>query len=149
MTKALAARELMRLAFAVGAELDEVERGPDLVPDLRFRQAAHLEPEGDVVGDVHVGKQRIVLKHHADLALLQRHALDALAVHLDPPGIGEIEAGNHPEQRRLARARGAEQRIEAAIIEAHRDVVERLVIAECAGEIHDLDACHYCSPPNL
>ena len=36
-----------------------------------FGCAGDLEAEADVVGDVHVGEQRIGLEHHADLALVR------------------------------------------------------------------------------
>ncbi len=38
--------------------------------DLGRRPLRHLEAEGDVLGDRHVGEQRIGLEHHADIALV-------------------------------------------------------------------------------
>ena len=42
-----------------------------------------------------------------------------------------------------------EQRIEAAVGEIDRHLVERLVRAESARDVFDLDIGHYFSPPNL
>ena len=77
--------------------------------DLGARQAAHLQRKADILGHAHVGKQRVVLEHHADAALLDRHGGDVLAGHEDAAAARLLEARQHGERGRLARARGAEQ----------------------------------------
>jgi hypothetical protein len=66
------------------------------------------QAEGDVLVHAQVRKQRIVLEHEADAALLRRHAAlgarHRLAVDLDTAGIDGDEAGNGPQQRGLAAA---------------------------------------------
>src|SRR5689334_16523182 len=69
--------------------------------------------EADVGPDVEVGEQRALLEDHADPPLLRLEPL-AVAGHepaADPhaPGVRALEAGDHPQQRRLARAAGSEQ----------------------------------------
>jgi hypothetical protein len=51
----------------------------------------------------------VVLEHEADLAPLRRHAGRVLALDLHRARIGLLEAGDDPQQRRLARAARAEQ----------------------------------------
>ena len=75
----LAARQLEGIALAVAGEADELEHLLDARVALGLRLARDLEAEADVVGDVHVGEQRIGLEHHADLALVGLEAGDVLA----------------------------------------------------------------------
>ena len=49
------------------------------------------------------------------------------------------EPGQSPEQRRLARARGAEQRDELARLDLERDVVDRRTLGARIGERQVLD----------
>ena len=77
-------------------------------------------------------KERVVLKHHADAALLDRHVGDVLAVHEYAALGGPLEAGEHGECGRLARPRGAQQRqkLAAGDLEVESaDGVDRAVIA--------------------
>ena len=67
----------------------------------------------------------------------------------DAAGVGKVEAGDHAQQRCLAAARRPEQRVEAAVGKIDRHIVERLVRAERARHLFDLDLGHYFSPPNL
>jgi hypothetical protein len=63
-----------------------VEGTPDPAHDVRFRNVAVFEAEGDVVEDGLVRKERIILKDQADIALVDRHLVDALAADPDPAG---------------------------------------------------------------
>jgi hypothetical protein len=65
---------------------------------------AHLQPEGEVLVHRHVRKQRIVLEHHANVALFRRHVDDVLAVEADGAFARLLEAGDHLQRRRLAAA---------------------------------------------
>ena len=64
--------------------------------------------------------QRIVLKNHAHMAVLHRKIGRILAVEEDPAAIGRIEARDDAQQRRLAGARGSEQRDEFARLNVER-----------------------------
>ena len=130
-------------------ELHEVERTLHFGGNHGLGLAAHRQAEGDIVGDAHIGKQRIVLEHHADAPLFDRHPLDALAADGDAAGVRKVETGDLAQQRGLAAARWPEQRIEAAIGEIDGDVVQRLVRAKAARDVRYLHAGHYFSPPNL
>ena len=67
-------RRAQREARLVARELDEVEHPPDMLVDFRLRHAALLECKANVLCDRHMRKQGVVLEHHADFALMGRHA---------------------------------------------------------------------------
>ena len=67
-----------------------------------FRHAAHLEAEGDVLRHRHMRKERIVLEDDADVAMLGQDVGDVAARKHDDACISRAEAGDDPEQRRLA-----------------------------------------------
>ena len=91
-----------------------------------LRHAADLQAIADIVGHAHVGKQRIGLEHHADIAPLDRHRRHVLAVeqHL-AAGIGQFEAGDDAQHRGLAAAGGAEQHQRLAAGDIERRGFER------------------------
>ena len=51
--------------------------------NFRLAHVAHLQRESQVLGHGHVGKQRVVLEHHANAALVRRRVVDGLALHID------------------------------------------------------------------
>ncbi len=70
--------------------------------DLRLRHLLHPQAERDVLVDGQVRVERVALEHHRDVAVTRRHVVDdALA---DPQrALGDLlEAGDHPQRRRLA-----------------------------------------------
>ena len=75
----LAAGKLARLAILVTRELDQRQRVRDPPLDFGLRHVAHLEAIADIGRDRHVREQRVILKHHADLALIGRHVVDPFA----------------------------------------------------------------------
>jgi len=110
----LPARELLRIAVAVGTELNHAERARHLGVDFGVRQLAHRQRETQVVDDGHVRKQRVVLEHHADVALVRRHPVDDFTGQPDLAAGRRLEARQHHQAGRLARTRRAEQRQELA-----------------------------------
>ena len=126
----LAAGELRRAAAGEAAHLHHVERALHLRLDLGLGQLAHLEREGEVLADGHVRKERVVLEHHADAALVRRDVVDRPAVEADLAVGRGLEAGEHHQAGGLARARGAEHGQELALADAevqvHHD--ERLAV---------------------
>ena len=72
-----------------------------------------IQAEADVAGDREMGKQRVVLEHHPDAALL-RGQLEAgpahhLAIEQDFACAHRLEAGDTAQQRGLAAAAGPQQ----------------------------------------
>jgi hypothetical protein len=70
----------------------------------------HAQAEGHVLEHAHVPEQRVMLEHEADPAFARAAPRGAPAFETDVAGMGELEAGDDAQKRRLARARGAEQR---------------------------------------
>jgi hypothetical protein len=90
---------------------------------------------GDVVAHGHVLEGRVVLEHEADAALLRRDARDVVAVDLDRPRVGGLQAADDPQQRRLARATRAEQRGQRAVGDLERDVVQGDEVTEALRHV--------------
>ena len=89
------------------------------------------------------GQQRAVLE--GDAELVPRHQFSRrLPVHQRPPGIRPLQPGQDPQRRRLAAARGAEQRQEAVLGGTQVEPVERRDLPapdpECPGKAGDVDA---------
>ena len=114
----LAAGELRRIAIAQIVELHELQQVRDLRCDLvvrrPMRSRAHAQPERDVLEHRHVTEQRVVLKDEADSPLAGLPVRRILAVEQHAAAVGRLEAGDDPQQRRLAAARRPEQRDELA-----------------------------------
>ena len=64
---------------------------------------------------------------------------DGRAGHQDLARRRRLEAGDHPERRRLARARRAEQREELARGDVQRQAVHRGEVAEPLGQVAELE----------
>ncbi len=103
-------------------EPDALEGGRHLARERIAAHAPLAQPEGHVVAHRHVGPQRVAREHHADAALLRRHRVDGRVVHHDAAGVGPREAGEHAQERGLAAAGGAEQRVELAGQHGHGHV---------------------------
>jgi hypothetical protein len=110
----LAAGKLRRPALAHLRQLDHAEGALDLRLDLGLRHLPHLQRKGEVLLDRHMREQRIILKHHADIALVRRDMVDRLAVEEDAAMGRHFEPGQHHQGGGLARAGGAKQRQELA-----------------------------------
>ena len=127
------ARQRHALALAAGELIDATVLQPGDVGQrdqfgharcaLLVSYAADLEAIADIVGHAHVGKQRVGLEHHADIAPLDRHWRHVLAVEQHPAAsVGQFEAGDDAQHGGLAAAGGTEQhqRFAAADIERCR-----------------------------
>ncbi len=126
---ALAARQLRRVALLVAGQADDLQQLVDAPVDLGLRPPADRRAEADVVAHVEVLERGVVLEDEADLARLRRHERDVLSADHDGPGVGNLEPGDRPQQRRLAGARRAEQRGQRAAGDRQVDVAQRVVVA--------------------
>ena len=84
-------------------------------------------------------KQREVLEHQANAALLRRHeavgAGDLLVVDQDAATARALDAGGDPKQRGLAAARGPEQADDLARLDVEAHMIEREPLAEAARHV--------------
>ncbi|MCY1294112.1 hypothetical protein D9M70_433940 [compost metagenome] len=126
----LAAGELVGEAVRQVLELDQPEHLLHPCVDLRLVSACDLEAEGNVVMHVHVRKQRIGLKHHADVALVGFQRPLVLAVDHDRAGGGCLEAGDHAQDGRLAAAGRTQEGDEFALLDVHVEIVHDVNRAE-------------------
>ena len=74
----------------------------------------------------HVWKQRVVLEHRVDRALIGRPGREVFAVKQNLAGGRLLEARNQPEQCRLPAARRPEQGEELVLPDVYRYIVQRL-----------------------
>ena len=132
---ALAAGQLVRVVLGAVREPDELEA----LGQAPVRRRA----EADVAGDRQVREQRALLEDHADAARLGLDPLagagDRAAADPHAAGVGPLEAGDQPQQRRLARAARAEHGEEAAALEPQVDAVDGEPLVEAAREAVCLD----------
>ena len=111
-------------------QMDKLEHFLHAGVDLGFRLAGDFEPEGDVFIDIHVGEQRIGLKHHADIALVRSERRLVLAVDDDRSATRGFEAGDHAQHCGLAAARWPEKGDEFAFFDGHVEIMHDLHGAE-------------------
>ena len=120
----LAARELVGAARAIAAELHHLERPLDAPAGLRLGHPARLQRKGEVLGDRHMGEQGVVLENDANVALVRRDVVQGLAGEGDLPMCGDLEAGEHHECRRFARARWPEKGEKLALLDIQVQVLD-------------------------
>ena len=71
----LASRQLAWASTLEPFELDHAQDLEDALAVLAPRDALHLQPEGDVVVDRHVRKERVLLEDHVDRSAVRRTRL--------------------------------------------------------------------------
>ncbi len=108
----LTAGQLSGFLFGMAFQFDQREHVGDLPADILH--AAPAQPEGDIVGDAQVRKQRIALKYRVDGPLVGFDSGHVDTADHDPSRARLLEAGNHAQGGRLAAARSAEQTEEGA-----------------------------------
>ena len=98
------------------------------------RHAAVAQREGQVLGHRHRVVDHRELEHLRDVALLRRRRASRRGRRTARvPCDGVHQARDDVEQRGLAAARGAEQRVGAAVLEAHLQRQQRVVARRAAG----------------
>src|ERR687895_634442 len=159
------AGELEQLLLAVGevARLDALEvidthpREPAAGALDRLWVARAAQPREAGAPD---GDQQVLEHRHAgeDAAQLEaapdpgpgdpvgRLAGDVLAAVAGPPGVRPDHARDAVEERRLAGAVGADQRVHLAVLEAHRGAVERGDATEGLGQFDGLEVGRHRCP---
>src|SRR5262249_60473005 len=119
-----AAGQLPRLAPLQPGKADELEGLDHARPQLALLHSAASQPESHVLEDREVREERIRLEDGVHVALVRRQRGDVDPAQLDPSLGRLLEAADHPQRRRLAAARGAEEREELAAVDVERDAVD-------------------------
>ena len=83
----LATGQLRGTTLANPVERHELQRSRHALADLARRRSLHPEPEGDIVGHRHVGKERIALEDRVHRAPMRRRADHPAALDEDVAGV--------------------------------------------------------------
>ena len=111
----LAAGQLLRLAIEQGLEAEHAGCPRDAARDLRLRDFPQPEAEREVLAHGEMRIERVVLKHHRDVALARREVRDVAVVDADGARGHRLEARDHAQDRRLAGARSADEHEQLAV----------------------------------
>ena len=104
----LAAGELAGIAAEESAHPHHAQAFLHALLHQSVGRAPGPEAEGDILLDPHMGKEGVVLHHHAEVAGIGRQVGHVALADADPPGGGLDESRHGAERRRLARAGGAD-----------------------------------------
>jgi hypothetical protein len=130
-------------------QADEVEQRLGLRAPLGPRGAADGERVGDVLADGEMREERERLEHHAEVALVGRHAGYVGAPDEDLPCRRRLEPRDQAQQRGLAAARRAEQADEAPARDVQRHAVDGGDAAEALGDAAKGKVVHASSPAGV
>ena len=127
---ALAAGELAGHAPRVLAHLHELKHLAHALVDGAFIHAAQAQAVGDVLFDVHMGKERVALEDGIHRPLFGRQVGHVPPAEEHAALVGRFEAGDDAQRGRLAAAGRAQQRDEFAAVHVERYIREHLALAE-------------------
>ena len=138
----LPARKLRRTPREEVLDAQELRDSVDARRARTRALLAHAQRVLDVVSDRHVRVQRVALEHESDIAVLWFERDHAFAIDPDVAAVELLEAGEHPERRRLAAAARAEQDEELAVGDVEGQALHRGRIArrELLPDVVVLDA---------
>src|ERR1700736_177411 len=97
----------MRIAFPETNETDVLDRRLHFGGDLGRWRLGHLQRKRDVAFDGHVREASVALEDGTHRTLLGRLIGKVLAAEQYAPLVGQIETGDHAQQRRLSTPGGA------------------------------------------
>ncbi len=139
---ALPARQRARLAIEQRLDPEQLGGLVAAAADLGSAELANPEPEGEVLPDAHLRIERVILEHHRDVALARRDVVDDPLADPDAPGTERLEAREHPQRRRLARARRPDEHHELAVLDRERELRHGGRLAEALRHLLERDARH-------
>jgi hypothetical protein len=138
----LAVRQLARRVGEHLVDLQQPGDALDAFANGRGRHAPRRQRTRDVVERGHVREEREVLEGHADAAVIGGDIRHILAVDEDGATIRIVDAGDQPQQDRLARAGRTEDDDDLSLVGGERDAVEHGPVLERFGEVLQLEARH-------
>ena len=107
-----------------------------------FGHMMHLEAEGDVVGDVHLGIEGIALKHHGDIAVFGLHAIDQSVPNIELASTGCIQASHQAQDRAFAGTRGSDQHHKFVVLDSQAEIMHYLHVAEGLVDVLEANTGH-------
>jgi hypothetical protein len=135
----LAARELGRQAVVVAFESDGGERLASPAVGVDGLAARHDEPVPDVLEHRHVREQRVALEHHRHVALGRADVGHVAPADQDASRRRQLETGDKAQHRRLAAARGPQQRDQRRRRDVDADVVHGDDVAVALDDVPKRD----------
>jgi hypothetical protein len=91
-----------------------------------LRHLPQLEPEREVVVDGHVRVERVALEDHRHVSILRRQVVDDAVADPDLAVADLLQAGQHPQRRRLPAAGRPDEHHELAVGDLEVEVVDGL-----------------------
>ena len=132
-----------RHAVGQWVDLHQLEEFIRLLVDQLFVDAfvrgPVFEAEFHVFAHVHVGKDGVVLEHHADVALGGVQVVDAGVVKIEIAAFNAVETRDHAQQRGLAAAAGAQQGKKFAAADAQRQIFDHGGVSVTLHGVADAD----------
>ena len=120
----LTAGQLVGTAVAKTGQAHHGESLRHSAAALLTGQVSDLEAVLDVGGHRHMRKERVILENGVRRPGVRRHRRHILSAEFDPAGIGTLETGDQPQQRRLTRTGWSQQREEFAFADREADIVD-------------------------
>ncbi len=105
-------------------EIHEGEGAGDLAADRVCSEVAQRKSKTDVLGDVHVRKERVILKHRVDRPVIGAKRGYVAPVEQHTSLCRLLEAGDHSETGRFTATGGAKESQKLALRDLEVDVVE-------------------------
>jgi hypothetical protein len=122
----LTARERARLPLQELLDLEDPGRAENALVDLTLRRLSQLETEREVVVDGHVRVERVALEDHRHVAVLRRQVVDDAVADLDLARADLLQAGEHPQRRRLPATGRPDEHHELPVGDLEIEVVDGL-----------------------
>jgi hypothetical protein len=121
------AGEFARFALQQLREFQNLRRLLHPSLNVGFWQLGNLQAVGHVVVHAHVRVQRVVLKHHGDVALRRFEVVDDAPADVNLAAGDFLQARHHAQQRALAAAARPDDDDELAVADLGVDAVDDLV----------------------
>ena len=136
---ALPARKLVDATRTEPGKADHVEGPLHALRGLLVAHPTQSECKRHVACHRQMRKQRVVLEHHADVALVWRRADHLSATELQAATVRPGESRQYGQQGRLAGTRWPQQCQELAAANLEVNVIERVGLAITLGQLLDRD----------
>ena len=139
-------RQLLDPGVRLGAQAQLLQPRARPAPGFRPRQAAHLAEVGELVEHLHAAVEAALLGEVADR--LAQVVVDDPAAEADLAAVGERDAHDHPDRRRLPRAVGAEQAVDRPARDGKREPIDRDRAGEALRHVGQLEVRIHPGPPS-
>src|SRR5262249_34499372 len=144
-TLALPAGELPRFAAEIIANAEDIGGLVDALTDLAAVDLPHFQAEAHVVVDAHMRIERVILKHHRDIAVHGRQLVDHRIADQHLARTDRFEASHHAQGCGLAAAGRSDQNHELLVADFEIHVFDGMKVVVILVEAADQNAGHTLS----